>query len=170
MTAQDFLCKAPRHQLRQIPHSTFSALNVERWRKHRNREIAMPHRPSTEKAVGNEIQSWSGASPEDLVRTMLDIVVLESPRKIGDLAARLNLSQSYVQHVFKRHTGAGLGRLIMRKKMERAAHLLRHTAMSIKEIAFAVGYEHSSSFVRAFERQFQQTPQHYRRQSRSTKC
>jgi AraC-like DNA-binding protein len=34
--------------------------------------------------------------------------------------------------------------------------------MRIKEIAHTVGYEHTSSFIRAFERHFMQAPHLYR--------
>jgi transcriptional regulator GlxA family with amidase domain len=34
--------------------------------------------------------------------------------------------------------------------------------MSIKEIGWTVGYEHTSSFSRAFERHFQEAPRAYR--------
>jgi AraC-like DNA-binding protein len=36
--------------------------------------------------------------------------------------------------------------------------------MSIKEITHAIGYEHTSSFIRAFERRFLQAPARYRKQ------
>jgi AraC-like DNA-binding protein len=42
--------------------------------------------------------------------------------------------------------------------------------MSVKEIAFAVGYEHTSSFIRAFERRFGIAPRTYRTQADRRKC
>jgi AraC-like DNA-binding protein len=36
--------------------------------------------------------------------------------------------------------------------------------MSIKEIGYAVGYKHAPSFVRAFERVFEQAPSQYRQE------
>jgi AraC-like DNA-binding protein len=46
--------------------------------------------------------------------------------------------------------------------MRCASEFLAHTDLSIKEIAGNVGYEHTSSFTRAFERRFQQAPSCYR--------
>jgi transcriptional regulator GlxA family with amidase domain len=46
--------------------------------------------------------------------------------------------------------------------MQHAADLLGQTNMSIKEIAWTVGYEHTSSFTRAFERHFCEAPRAYR--------
>jgi two-component system response regulator YesN len=72
------------------------------------------------------------------------------------------LSKSHLQHVFKRQTGLRLGQLIVEQKLRRAAHLLKSSNLRIKEIASSVGYEHTSSFIRAFERRFAEAPQAYR--------
>jgi transcriptional regulator GlxA family with amidase domain len=93
---------------------------------------------------------------------ILQMIESGSPHKIHDLALECNLSHSHLQHLFKQHTGLGLGRMLTEQKMHRAADLLGHTSMSIKEIAWAVGYEHTSSFTRAFERHFRQSPRCYR--------
>lgn len=87
--------------------------------------------------------------------------------KIHDLALECNLSHSHLQHLFKQHTGLGLGRLLTEQRMQRAADLLQKTDLSIKEIAYTVGYEHTSSFIRAFERHFRQPPRGYRQRART---
>ena len=46
--------------------------------------------------------------------------------------------------------------------MQRAADLLGQTNLSIKEIAWIAGYEHTSSFTRAFERHYREAPRSYR--------
>jgi AraC-like DNA-binding protein len=50
------------------------------------------------------------------------------------------------------------------QRLQRAAYLLSNSYLSIKEITHVVGYEHTSSFVRAFERRFLQAPARYRKQ------
>jgi two-component system response regulator YesN len=67
--------------------------------------------------------------------------------------------------LFKKETGVPLGQLLTKQRLLHAAHLLSHTNMRIKEIAQTIGYEHTSSFVRAFERQFAAPPRLYRRES-----
>lgn len=89
--------------------------------------------------------------------------------RLNDLADEFNLSKSYLQHLFKRQTGLRLGHLLAEQKLQRAAYFLKSTNMRIKEIAGAVGYEHSSSFIRAFERRFTETPQTYRHHCNHTK-
>jgi len=103
------------------------------------------------------------------LRKILQKIESDPPHKIYDLALECNLSESHLQHLFKQCTGLGLGRLLSEKRMQRAADLLGQTDMSIKEIACSVGYEHTSSFSRAFERHFSQAPRSYRQELRRQK-
>ncbi len=90
----------------------------------------------------------------------------DDPRStIDDWARAFHLSCSYLSHLFKQATGASLGHVLHEQRMQRAAHLLATSDMSVKEIANAVGYEHASSFTRAFERRFERGPRSYRRQN-----
>jgi two-component system, response regulator YesN len=85
------------------------------------------------------------------------------------LALELNLSPSYLQRLFKHQTGLRMGEWLSERRLQKAAQLLAGSYLSVKEIAHTVGYEHSSSFIRAFERRFSQPPSLYRRQSAYTK-
>ena len=107
---------------------------------------------------------------EGRIRRMLEMVESASLCKISDLAAELNLSESRLQHLYKQTTGVGLGRVLTERRLQKAALLLRGTRLRIKEIAAAVGYEHTSSFTRAFEQRFAQPPQVYRRAGGAQKC
>lgn len=107
---------------------------------------------------------------EQRVRKILKLIESEPPRRIHDLATQFNLSHSHLQHLFKQQTGVRLGHLMLERRLLKAAHLLENSNMSVKEIAFAVGYEHTSSFIRAFERRFSVAPRSYRHQSDRRKC
>ncbi len=96
------------------------------------------------------------------VGKILEIIKSGRPRNVCDLARELNLSKSHLQHLFKRQTGLCLGHLLTEQKLQVAAHLLKSSQMRIKQIARAVGYEHTSSFTRAFERRFAESPRLYR--------
>lgn len=96
------------------------------------------------------------------LRKLLHTIGSHPSRKIHDLALECNLSGSRLQHLFKQHTGLGLGQLLTEQRMQQATDFLVHTNMSIKEIASTIGYEHTSSFTRAFERRFRQAPSCYR--------
>jgi transcriptional regulator GlxA family with amidase domain len=96
------------------------------------------------------------------LRKMLRMIEAHPFRKIHDLALECNLSESRLQHLFKQRTGLGLGQLLAEQRMQQATDFLTQTNMSIKEIASVLGYEHASSFTRAFERSFRQAPSFYR--------
>lgn len=121
-------------------------------------------------AVSNGAANGAGIAPGALIpivqdcrlRKVLQKIASDLPQKIQDLALECNLSESHLQHLFKESTGLGLGRLLIEKRMRRAAELLGQTNLSIKEIAWTVGYEHTSSFTRAFERHFQEGPRCFR--------
>jgi AraC-like DNA-binding protein len=101
---------------------------------------------------------------QDRLRKILEMVESGSLSSIRDLATEFKLSASHIQHLFKAHTGVGLGRQMAEQRLNRASLLLLQSDMSIKEIAYAVGYKHPSSFVRAFARRFGQAPSDYRQQ------
>lgn len=107
-----------------------------------------------------------GISADELQREradkIFDILRSGKVKTLRDLGVELNLSKSYLQHLFKRQTGLTLGHLLMEQKLLKAADLLSGTNMRIKEIAFTVGYGHPSSFIRAFEHVFEKPPHVYR--------
>jgi len=80
-----------------------------------------------------------------------------------DLAREVCLSPAHLQRLFKQETGVHLSALLIESRLRMAAHLLSTTEMEIKEIAYLSGYQHHSSFVRAFQRRFHQSPKEYRR-------
>jgi AraC-like DNA-binding protein len=102
------------------------------------------------------------ASPDARLRRVVQIIETESPRTVRDLAAKVNLSPSYLQHLFKQQVGVCITRVLSDQRLQRAARLLLESDMSIKEIAHAVGYGHASSFIRAFQNRFTEAPRAYR--------
>jgi len=107
---------------------------------------------------------------EARVQKILRMVESDATFTIRDLAVEFHLSPSYLQRLFRHQTGVCMGEWLNEQRLQRAAHLLASSYMSVKEIAHAVGYEHASSFIRAFERRFAQPPAHYRKQRDRTKC
>jgi AraC-like DNA-binding protein len=106
----------------------------------------------------------TAAAQDNRLRKILDVIESGSLCTIGDLALEFHLSASHLQHLFKAQTGSRLGRQLVEQRLHRAALLLLESNMSVKEVAYAVGYKHPPSFVRAFERYFEQTPGHYRQE------
>jgi transcriptional regulator GlxA family with amidase domain len=104
-------------------------------------------------------------SLERRVLKVLKMVEAGTTFAIRDLAAEFRLSPGYLQRLFKNETGICMGEWLSEQRLQRAAYLLSSSYMSIKEITHAVGYEHTSSFIRAFERRFLQAPARYRKQN-----
>ncbi|HWO33509.1 MAG TPA: helix-turn-helix transcriptional regulator [Candidatus Acidoferrum sp.] len=103
------------------------------------------------------------ATSESVVeRRVLKLIESGAPYSIGDLATQLHLSPSHLQRIFKQETGLRMGEWLITFRMQKAAYLLANTYMSVKEVARAVGYEHLSSFIRAFERKYVVTPTRFR--------
>jgi len=101
---------------------------------------------------------------EERLQEILTMVEGSSHSTIPDLARDLTLSASHLRHLFKARTGSRLGRRLVEVKLRRAALLLLESDLSIKEIAYLVGYRHPSSFVRAFEDLFHQSPGDHRQE------
>jgi len=115
----------------------------------------------------------TGMSPtivDGRVRKLLEIVDSSAIFTISDLAREFNLSPAYLQRLFKHETGLCMGEWLNEQRLQRAAHLLACSYMSVKEIAYSIGYEHASSFIRAFERRFTEAPARYRKHCDRAKC
>lgn len=96
------------------------------------------------------------------LRKLLVLIEADPLGNSQDWALALNLSNSHLQRLFKEATGVALGHVVTEKRLQKAARLLATTNLRIKEIAYSVGYEHTSSFTRAFERRFAQAPRYFR--------
>lgn len=125
-------------------------------------ESAVPSNGSTPSASVTTLPAKSPPAHERRVRRILEKIESQLPRSIRELATEVHLSPAHLRRLFQQETGAHLGHVLLERKLKYAAHLLDTTEMPVKEVAYAVGYGHHSSFVRAFERCFGESPQHYR--------
>ncbi|HKT47016.1 MAG TPA: helix-turn-helix transcriptional regulator [Candidatus Acidoferrales bacterium] len=129
-----------------------------RARPDKNRDLLRTSPPASSAAMQAAVQPSLQARLEKIVRK----VESDSVCTVGELSQEFNLSPAYLQRIFKQQTGVRLGELLAERRLAKAADLLTNSYMSVKEIAYAVGYEHASSFVRAFQRRFTQPPGTYR--------
>jgi AraC-like DNA-binding protein len=95
-------------------------------------------------------------------RRVLTLIEAGSPYSISRLAMQLRLSPSHLQRLFKHETGLRMGEWLITFRLQKAAYLLANSYLSVKEIARAAGYEHVSSFIRAFEHKYTLTPTRFR--------
>jgi AraC-like DNA-binding protein/CheY-like chemotaxis protein len=81
-------------------------------------------------------------------------------------AARLcDLSPFQFSRNFKKENGFTFRDFVVRVRIERAAELMRDSAVSVTDAAFVVGFNDLSYFARMFRRQFGVSPSRYRSES-----
>ena len=84
------------------------------------------------------------------------------PLDIGALAATALASEAHFIRSFKREFGETPHRYLQRRRIERAATLLRETDRTVTEIALDVGFQGLSWFTTAFREIMGETPTAYR--------
>ena len=100
---------------------------------------------------------------ERRLRRVLERIETGPPQTVSELARAVRLSPAHLQRLFKQETGVHISDLLSESRLCNAAQLLATTDMEIKEVAYLAGYQHHSSFVRAFQRRFGLSPKEYRR-------
>lgn len=98
------------------------------------------------------------------IRVALALIASRPACAVRELALAVRLSPSRFQRLFKQEMGLAVRDFLNEQRLRQAADLLSANSLSIKEVAYAVGYEHHSSFTRAFENLFGQPPKRYREQ------
>lgn len=96
------------------------------------------------------------------VRLLVQNQLGDHALSVRRLAQQSGCTADYLSHVFSRATGEHLIAYITRQRVERAAHLLRHTELAGKEVAWACGFATPSYFIRNFRAQFGVTPRAWR--------
>lgn len=81
---------------------------------------------------------------------------------VNYFATELHLSPGYLSSVLKTASNNSAQQLIHDKVIAVAKTKLAHSYMSISEIAYALGFEHSQSFSKFFKAKTQQTPSAFR--------
>ena len=83
---------------------------------------------------------------------------------LGEFAQSVNLSVWRLCHIFKSDVGMPPIRYLRLLRMERAKDLLESSFLSVKEIAYQVGLNDESHFVRDFKTTYGFSPALYRSQ------
>lgn len=142
--------------------------NNVRQKSQQHTQTAVPNSDQNQETKPS-VQAGTPTAPflavrERRLRRIINRLQSQLPRSVRELANEVHLSPSHLQRLFKQETGTHLSDVLLERKLCVAEHLLSTTEMEIKEVAYAVGYGHHSSFVRAFERRFGQSPKRYRQE------
>ena len=85
---------------------------------------------------------------------------------LDELAQLCGMGTRNLQRLFKASTGESVSSYARRLQIARARSFLDGTDLPLKEVAFRLGFTHTSSFNAAFLKSTSQTPADYRRRTR----
>lgn len=101
------------------------------------------------------------SSIKDVLRYMNEHY--KEPLNASELAAMSNYNESYFMKLFKQYTGKTLVKYMTELRLEKAHHLLKHSSLSITEIALETGFNGTSYFIKKFQEAYGMSPQKFRR-------
>lgn len=82
-----------------------------------------------------------------------------------DYARAQNLHPNYLNNVIKTKTGRAVSAWISDKTITEAKSLLKNSSISIKQIAYQLGFSESAHFSNYFKKYTQQTPNEFRKEN-----
>lgn len=118
---------------------------------------------SLERIAGEGEPAYRNAGLTLAVRTRQYIEAhLDEELSLPMIADQLGFHPAYLSKVFRTETGQTLSDYLTKRRMERAAELLRSTDGKIYEIAEQAGYQTPHYFIKLFKNYYGLTPQQYR--------
>ena len=81
---------------------------------------------------------------------------------VDKISAKMNLSRSYVQHLYKRFFKINIVSDIQNYRMEHAKYLLSATDMTVSDISQSCGYDNDVHFMRTFKKVTNMTSSEFR--------
>jgi AraC-like DNA-binding protein len=113
------------------------------------------------------IQSQTNERSNQKVAILLDFIRENYRKKISlEMAARrAGLSKFRTAHLVKAVTRKTVFQILKEVRIQKARELLKKTSMSCTEIAYEVGYNEQSYFIKQFKRVVGVTPTRFRRRS-----
>lgn len=80
---------------------------------------------------------------------------------VSDIVNAVRLERSYLFRLFKNATGMSISRYLTEFRVRRACELLASPGLSIKSVAYSVGYEDQLYFSKVFKKATSYTPSEY---------
>jgi len=114
----------------------------------------------TRKITGNQLLSRL----EDLLTDYFnnEELLVKGLPSVHYVAGKLNISVKYLGSLLKQLTGQTTQQHIHAKLIEKAKEKLSTTELSVSEIAYSLGFEHSQSFSKLFKTKTKQSPLEFR--------
>lgn len=120
-----------------------------------------------------QIQSFNYVTPNapsaisDTVAEIIEYmkINIQEPMSLDILASHVNISPSYLSHLFRAETGCSPIEYLARLKINLAKTILKSTTRTISDIGISLGYSSSASFINAFTSRVGVSPKKYRNSS-----
>lgn len=80
---------------------------------------------------------------------------------LNEIAEKFAYHPNYISALLHKELGKTFSQLVLEKRMDRAAVLLKGTTLSVEEIAAMLGYSNTSNFYKAFKGYYKVSPREY---------
>jgi AraC family transcriptional regulator len=164
---------AADQQFQLVANSLAKLLETVRRELERDREVAKASLATASNILQAEIERCSGtngftrgglAAWQILrVRTFIDNN-LHRAIHIRDLSAVARRSPAHFSRKFKLAVGESPHAYVVKRRLERACHLMMTSTASLSEIALSVGFSDQAHLCRLFRQAFGQSPANWRRE------
>src|ERR1700731_3403240 len=164
---------AADQQFHLVANSLAKLLETARRELERDREAAKASLVTASHILQAEIERCSGANGSARgglatwqvvrVRAYIDSN-LHHTIHVGDLSAVARRSQAHFSRTFKLAVGESPHAYVVRRRLERACHLMITGAASLSEIALSVGFSDQAHLCRLFRQAFGRSPASWRRE------
>jgi AraC family transcriptional regulator len=156
-----------------VANSLAKLLDTARRELERDREAAKASLVTASHILQAEIERCSGANGSITgglaawqmvrVRAYIDSN-LHRTIHIRDLSAVARRSPAHFSRKFKQAVGESPHAYVVKRRLERACHLMMTNAEPLSEIALSVGFSDQAHLCRLFRQAFGQSPGHWRRE------
>ena len=163
---------AADQQFHQVANSLAMLVETARRELERDREAAKASLVTASHILQAEIERCSGANGStggglaawqiQRVRSYIDSN-LHRTIHIRDLSAVARRSPAHFSRKFKLTVGESPHAYVVRRRLERACHLMMTSAEPLSEIALSVGFSDQAHLCRLFRQAFGQSPANWRR-------
>ncbi|WP_187436719.1 helix-turn-helix domain-containing protein [Bradyrhizobium rifense] len=164
---------ASDQQFNLVANSLATLLETARRELERDRDAARLSLATASHILQAEIERHSGANGTARgglaawqilrVRAYID-GNLHRTIHIRDLSAVARRSPAHFSRKFKLAVGESPHAYVVRRRLERACHLMMTSAASLSEIALSVGFSDQAHLCRLFRQAFGQSPANWRRE------
>lgn len=87
---------------------------------------------------------------------------LNNKLNVSEIAQLMNISSDYLEKLFKKEIGQTILGFIQSARAQRSQDLLKHTNMSISEIALIMGFSNASHYIKIYKSKYKITPSKHR--------